>query len=273
MLGVMARRACASLLIAAPDPTYPPGRLEAVRIGRTQDAPSLANHIFRRDDGTRRATFTPPLQAGTSVIQQPDSQRIAARTWLLYQISDGTLVFTADYVTTPTNIRVPTPAEDPDGNFRRVYDITIESWLVTVSGDVVTKQSKTGEQKFMGGTRGSNVPAPNDTLIRKSQTGFKVLTALYINGDSVQGAGQGSGPAVDYASTYPAAQVTGSVGGFDLRITYPGTGDLARGRDAGDVYVTNGTVVPITSKFGGAFTSMGRPVTLEEAPLGSEHTF
>lgn len=270
MLGVMARRSCA--ILQYQNPAYPPGRLDAVRIGRTQQSPSVASYIFRRDDGTRRATFVPPTQLGTQVIQQPDGQRVEARTWPLYQLSDGTTVFTADYVTAPTNIRVPTPAENPDGNFRRVYDITIESWLVAVSGTVVTKTTRTGEQKFMGGAR-TTLPSPTDTLIRRSQTGYKVLTALNIDGNPVLGTGQGSGDATDYAATYPAALVTGTVGGFDLRISYPGTANAQRGRDAGDVFVTSGTLAQITSKFGGAFTALGRPVTLEEAPLGSEHGF
>ena len=270
MLGVLARRSCA--ILQYQNPTYPAGRLDAVRIGLTQDAPSVANYIFFRDDGTRRATFVPPLFVGLSVIQQSDSQRIAARTWPLYQLNDGTYVFTADYVTAPANVRIPTPAENQDGNFRRVYDISIESWLVNVAGKVVTKVTKTGEQKFLGGAR-TTLPSPSDTLVRKSQTGFKVLTGLMINGNPIHGTGQGSGEAVDYAVTYPTAEVTGTVGGFDLRISYPGTANAQRGRDAGDVFATNGSLAQITSKFGGDFAALGRPVTEIEAPIGYERTF
>ena len=237
-------------------PTYPVGRRNAVRI-------MGSGYIFFRTDGTRRATFNIPAIPGGSI--PAETGRVAARTWFLF--SDVTSAFfTADYLSPAANVRVPSAAEDPDNNFRRVYDQTIESMLVEVRGGAIIAKTSTGKQTFLVGAR-QTTPGPNDTYTRKSQTGVKALTAIVIGGQVIWGEAQAAGDVDQGIANYPATAVTGTVGEFTIYNRYAG------GNRAGDTLVVNAPQVGIISAAGGVFVDLGRPATEAEAAVNVERTF
>lgn len=238
-------------------PTYPVGRRNAVGIAGT-------GYIFFRDDGSRRATFDVPANPGGGLPDE--SGRLASRTWFLFRDATGSRFFTADYLGPPTNVRVPTPAEDPDGNYRRVYDQKVESYVVESRSDVIVGKTLTGSQTFLVGTR-QTTPGPNDAYTRKAQTGVKALTAIVINGQIIWGEAAATGGVVQGVANYPPVAVTGRVGEFDLYNRYAG------GSGAGDTLVVNAPQRAIIAGGGGVFTDLGRPVTEAEAPVNLERTF
>lgn len=112
MLGVMARRVVATLLIDD-DGLYPPGRLDAVRVNGMY-------YIFKRTDGTRRSSLNLPVPANTTPPPaEPGLNRIADRTWFLYQGPGTSRFLTADYISEPANLRVPTPEEQTESELDR----------------------------------------------------------------------------------------------------------------------------------------------------------
>lgn len=260
MLGQMQRRVMAWKRdqdeTGTPTPTYPVGRRNAVQVAG-------AGHIFFRVDGSRRATFNVPATPGGSL--PAESGRVAERTWLLFY--DGSSrFFTADYLSAPANIRAPTSAEDPDGNFRRVYDQRIDSYVVEMRSDVIVGRTQTGSQTFLVGAR-LTTPGPNDTYVRKSQTGVKALTAIVIGGRITWGEGKGTGDVVQGVADYPPVAVNETVGEFTVYNRYPG------GRGTGDTMVVNAPQAPIISGAGGVFVDLGRPATEAEASVNVERNF
>jgi hypothetical protein len=265
MLGVMARRSMAILMYEDEAPSYPPGRLNAVRING-------AVYIFKRDDGTRRSSVNLPIPAGSGALPaEAGLDRTALRTWFLYKGMAGKSFYTADYLTAASALRVPTPAENPDGNFTRVYDQKIQSYLVEVMAGAITAKTKTGEQVYLVGTR-STFPGPSDTYVRKSQTGYKVLTGLMIGPNPIHGTGQATGDTVQGVASYPAAEVTSTVGAFNLKIRHAGSGG-ARSTDAGDTVITNLPQKMVVQLGGALFEDLERPATEEEVSVVSEITF
>lgn len=263
MLGVMARRSCAILYNDVPQ--YPVGRQNAVRINGLV-------FIFKRDDGTRRSSINLPFTADTTPPPAESGlNRIASRTWFLYRGAGASSFHTADYITNPANIRVPSSAENPDGNFRRVYDQTIDSYLLEVAEGVIVAKTKTGSQIYLVGTR-ATTPQPNDTYVRKSQAGYKVLTGFVIGGVPTQGTDQATGETVQGIANYPAKEVTGTVGAFDLKIRHAGSSS-ARPSDAGDTVVTNTSQKTVVQLGGAWFEDLGRPATEQEAAVAAEVSF
>lgn len=266
MLGVMARRAVASIIVRQ-EPVYPAGRLDAVRVnGNT--------FIFMRDTGTRHANLQLPIPVNLGQPPaEPGLSRTQSRTWFLYRGLGEAVFFTADYITSPANLRIPTAAEDPDGNYRRVYDQSIENYVLEVVDGQIVSKTLTGAQDYLVGARGTS-PGPIDTYILQTQEGHKVLTGLMIDGVPFEGTGQAVGETIQGIANYPAAEVVASVGAFDLKIRHAGSVSQAqRPTDAGDVIVTNGVERVITQQGGASFEDLGRPATEEEVSVNAEVTF
>ncbi|MBB5700018.1 hypothetical protein [Sphingomonas yantingensis] len=238
-------------------PTYPVGRLNAVAVGQT-------GYIFRRDDGTRRATFPVPQGGGGNL--PPENGRPPERTWFLYA-SGGTSYFTADYATAAYDFRIPTPAENPNNIHRRVYNKRIDSFLIEVRNGVVTNSIRTGTQTLLYGTETAIFPSPTDMGTRVSGDGHKVVNLLIANGQTMQGQAVPSGTAFGDLAAYPLITTTATVGSFTLSIT-------SKDRSCGDTVVgQNGINTILLTNTGGSFFDIGRPVTEAEASVQTEVIF
>lgn len=271
MLGQMQRRTSATVRDEAENsgggqpgggdpgnpPTFPPGRLNAVAVGQN-------GYIFRRSDGTRRATFPVPQGGGGNL--PPENGRPANRTWFLYA-SGSTSYFTADYATAAFDLRVPTPAEDPNFNHNLVYNKRIDSYLLEIRDGAVTNSVLTGTQTLLYGTKSSMNPSPTDTGTRVSGEGHKVVNVLIANGQTRQGQAVPTGTAFGDSASYPPVTLTATVGSFTLSIT-------SNPDSCGNtVVVQNGVGTDLLINTGGSFFDMGRPVTNAEASVTTEVVF
>lgn len=238
-------------------PTYPQGRLNAVAVGQT-------GYIFRRDDGSRRATFNLPLGGGGNL--PPEDGRPPERTWFLFA-SGATSYFTADYATAAYDLRIPTQAENPNGTHRRVYNKRIDSYLIEFRNGVVTNAVLTGTQTLLYGTGTATIPRPTDTGTRVTGQGHKVVNLLIANGQTMQGQAVPSGTAFGDLAAYPTVTLLATVGSFNLAIT-------SKAQSCGNtVVVQNGLTTDLIVNSGGSFFDMGRPVTEAEASVGTEVVF
>lgn len=253
-----------------PDPTYPPGRGNATVInGRIA--------LFMRSGAGRRrgianVNLDGPLNGLQGGIKPPaETDQVRQRSWYLVSRADGDLVFTADYVTPPANLRVPTPQENPDGNFRRVYDQDIVSVLLVVRNNVIIDRLQTGVARYLVGTR-FTIPGPNDTYVRQSTSGHKVLTGLIENDTEKWGVGVAFGNVDGGVSNYPAVSVTASSDAFQFSITFAGT-TFGSPESPGDATIVSQTQRMIIEGGGIRIHTLGRPLTEEELQVLSEENF